>query len=453
MNVTVGELDGNLVTGTGFLSAPRRAEEVAAHRRGRYHAGMPVEADPSAPLVNDPIGILAILLLVLAGVFRLGATAPGARLFRVVPALVFCYFVPTALTTAGVIPAESELYGWVRGYLLPCSLLLLILALDIPAIVRLGPKAAVLFLTGTAGVMIGGPLAFLACSALLPDRIALPDDAWRGLAALSGSWIGGSGNMAAVGEAAEVGAELFGIMVIVDVTIANVWMGCLLYLAGQQRRIDAWTGADTRAIDELTRRVSEFQARTTRVPTLADVITIVALGFAATWASVLAGDWLAAEFRPAEGEPAISASTWKFIVVTAIGVALSCTPARRLEGAGASRLGSAMLYLLVACIGASADFAAIDLRAVGLLVAGAFWMLVHAATILTVGRLLRAPIFFVAVGSQANIGGAASAPVVAAAYHPALAPVGVLLAILGYVLGTYGGLVMMWILGRLAGAA
>jgi len=229
------------------------------------------------------------------------------------------------------------------------------------------------------------------------------------------------------------------------VAVGSVWMGVLLYLAGQSSRIDRWMGADTSVIDELKRRVAEFETSTTRVPTLDELIRIAAIGFGGMWVSAVAARELAAM------APLFSAAVWTFILVTALGVGLSLTPVRRLEGAGASKVGSVMLYLLIASIGAHANFA--EMRQAPLLIAvGAVWMLVHVAFMLGMARLIRAPVFFLAVGSQANIGGAASAPIVASAFHPTLAPVGVLLAILGYVLGTYGGLLSMWMLKAVAGA-
>ncbi len=435
--------------------------------------------EPIETLVTHPVGILAILLTVLAAIFWFGERTMGRRLFKIVPALLFCYFIPTALTTAEVIPDKSELYEWVKSYLLPCSLVLLILSLDVPAILRLGPKAIIMLLAGTVGVVVGGPLALFVCSYILPDSMAMPDDIWRGMAALSGSWIGGGANMVALGEVAEVSKDMFSNMVIVDVFIASLWMAVLLYLSGHQERIDKWTGANTDAIEDLKRRTSEFQARVTRVPTLTDLLLILAVGFVAMWFSYKAGQWLAEvivypaekdaleaaagdnEFvvrfwrapgdQMVESEPVLSATTWKFILVTTIGVLLSYTPARKLEGAGASKIGSAMIFLLVACIGASANFS-FDRKLLGLIIMGLIWMLTHVTFMLVIGKLIRAPIFFVAVGSQSNIGGAASAPVVAAAYHPALAPVGALLAVAGYVLGTYAGLLCMWMLKGVAGA-
>ena len=393
--------------------------------------------------VEHPAGILAVLLGVLAIIFWVDQHPRLGRVFKVVPKLVFCYFVPTTLTTIGILPDASPLYTWIKSFILPASLLLLILALDLPGIMRLGPKAIIMLLTGTVGVVIGGPIALLVCRAFVPTDAL--DQAWRGLAALSGSWIGGGANMVALGEIAKCSDDMYGKIVIVDVFVANIWMGVLLYLAGQQERIDRRTGADVSAIHDLQRRIGEFEARTTRVATLADLVIIVALGFVGSWLCFVAGDRLAAVLTAFDG------TTWKFVLITTVGVGLSLTRARNLEGAGASKVGSVMLYLLVASIGAHANFTKIGDMPV-LLVIGVIWMAVHVVVLLAVGRLIKAPIFFVAVGSQANIGGAASAPIVASAFHPTLAPVGVLLAIVGYVLGTYAGLACMYMLRATAGA-
>jgi uncharacterized membrane protein len=296
-----------------------------------------------------------------------------------------------------------------------------------------------MMLAGTAGIVIGAPMSLWIFSSMVPP------DTWQGMTALSGSWIGGGANMVALAEMAGTPDSMFGMMVIVDVSVANVWMGVLLYLAGQNQRIDRWSGANTAAIEDLKRRVAEFTAKTTRVPSLTDLVLIVAVGFAGMWIATLAGRALGT------GSELFDATVWKFIIVTALAVAASFTPIRTLEGAGASRIGTLMLYLLIASIGAHADFT--QMKEAPILVAvGAVWMLIHATIMILVAWLIRAPVFFLAVGSQANVGGAASAPIVASAFHPSLAPVGVLLAILGYVLGTYAGLVIMGMLKLVAGA-
>ncbi len=393
------------------------------------------------PMIQAPISVLTVLLLVLAGLFLLQRHPWGDRLFRAVPLLVFCYFVPALLSNLGVIPAESDLYVFIRRVLLPASLVLLVLSTDIPAVLSLGRDAVLLFLAGTASIALGGPLAFLALGWMFPAETL--DQAWRGLAALCGSWIGGGANFVAVGESVGASAATMSLMVVVDVGVANVWTAVLLLFAGRERAMDATIGADRRRIDDVRARVEHYQAEVARPANLAEMLLILAIGFGTTGIVT----WVA-QYLPDIGT-IINGFTWVVCLVTAVGVALSFTYLRRLEGAGASTVGSVFLYLLVATIGASAQFSHV-MENLPLLAVGAIWMSFHAIAMLVVRRLLGAPVFFLAVGSQANVGGAASAPVVAAAFHPALATVGVLLAVLGYVLGTYVGILDAFVLRHVA---
>jgi uncharacterized membrane protein len=395
----------------------------------------------AAPLIQSPLGVAAVLLFVLAALFMAQRHPVGARLFSVVPLLIFCYFVPTILSNTGVIPLESEAYTFIRRVLLPASLLLLVLSTDIPAVISLGRDAVTLFLAATASIVAGGPLAFLVLGWMFPTEML--DQAWKGLAALSGSWIGGGANFVAIGES--VGAEptTMSLMVVVDVGVSNVWTAVLLWFAGREKAMDEAVGADRSRIDAVREKVEKYQAEVARPANLGEMFLILSLGLGTT----VAVTWIAT-FLPDIGD-IINGFTWVVCIVTALGVAFSFTRLRRLEGAGASVMGSVFLYLLVAAIGASAHFGGV-LKNLPLLAVGALWMAIHAGIMLAVRRFLGAPVFFLAVGSQANVGGAASAPVVAAAFHPALAPVGVLLAVLGYVLGTYAGLVTAFLLRAVA---
>jgi uncharacterized membrane protein len=388
---------------------------------------------PIAPtaLVSSPLGVLAVLLAVLAGLFALKKLPAVARIFDVVPIVVFCYFVPTLLSNTGVIPLESELYVFVRRILLPASLLLLVLATDIPAVLSLGRDAIVLFLAGAVSIMVGGPLSFLALGWMFPPEML--DQAWRGLAALCGSWIGGGANFVAIGDSVGAAAGVMSLMVVVDIGVSNVWTAVLLKFATIEKRMDEKIGADRGRIDAVRAKVENYQAAVSRPANLPDLMLIVALGIGLT----IATNW-AVSFIP-DWKGFANSFTWVVCIITALGVALSFTRLRDLEGAGASVVGSFFLYVLITVIGASASFRAV-VENLPLLSVGVLWMLIHAAVMLVVRRMLRAPVFFLAVGSQANVGGAASAPVVASAFHPALATVGVLLAVLGYVLGTYMGL-------------
>jgi len=299
-----------------------------------------------------------------------------------------------------------------------------------------------MFLTGTAGIVIGGPLAVLVVSFVAPDLVGGtgPDAVWRGLATVAGSWIGGGANQVAMKEIFGTGDELFSAMLTVDVIVANVWMACLLIAAGKARRIDAAIGADTSAIDALQDKMETYHASIARIPALGDLMNVLAVGFGVTAASHFVADLIAPAI--AEHAPGLdrfnltSKFFWLVVVATTAGIGLSFTRARRLEGVGASRIGSACLYVLVATIGMKMDIAAI-FHTPGYFAVGGVWMLFHATLLVVVARIIRAPTFFLAVGSQANVGGAASAPIVASAFHPSLATVGVLLAVLGYALGTY----------------
>lgn len=393
-------------------------------------------------MIQSPMGVFAVLVVVLAVLFNVERTAWGRRFFAIVPLIVFAYFVPTILSNTGVIPLQSPIYDGIRAWLLPASLLLLTVSVDVPAVAGLGRNALVLFLAGTLSVLIGGPIAYLLLGRMLPAELG--DQAWKGLAALSGSWIGGGANFLAVGKSVGATDSTLSMMAVVDVAVANAWMAVLLWFAGREKKMDAAIGADRGSIDRVRDKVEAFQNRVGRIATLPDLLAITAVAFGGTWIATAVAAHL-----PDIGT-VINGFTWVVVLVTTIGLVLSATPLRKLEGAGASRIGSVFLYLLVTTIGAKAEFARVK-DAPWLVAVGVVWITIHALILLAVRRALRAPVFFLAVGSQANIGGAASAPVVASAFHPSLAPVGVLLAVAGYVLGTYGGILCGAILQRIHG--
>jgi len=396
----------------------------------------------TALITNDAV-ILGLLAVTLGAVFWTASRPSGFwhRFYSYVPALLMCYLVPAIYNTFGLIDSStSGLYPMARDYLLPSALVLFCVAMDFGAIVRLGPKALIMFLTGTAGVMLGAVISLVAMGIIHPPAVA--GETWRGMTTVAGSWIGGGANQAAMKEVFEVDANLFGQFIAVDVIVAYFWMAVLLFLAPRAKAFDRWTGADTSAIEDLQNRMASYQAQHARVPSMSDLMLIFAAGIGLTGLSHMLADPLVAwvQSLPAEWNlqdySLDSRFFWIVVFATTFGVVLSFTRARRLEGAGASNVGSVMLYVLIATIGMQMDLKSVAERPM-LLLLGVIWISVHAALMLGVAKLIRAPLFFMAVGSQANIGGAASAPVVASAFHPALAPVGVLLAVLGYALGTY----------------
>ena len=396
-------------------------------------------------MIEDPIAVLAVLLGVLAGLFAFAGHPIGRRCFTIVPLLVFAYFIPTTLSNTGLIPLKSPLYDFIKGSLLPASLLLLTMSVDIPAIMRLGRNMLILFFAGTATVVIGGPLAYLALGSMVP--VELGDQAWKGLAALSGSWIGGGANFVAVGESVGATDSTIAMIAVVDVAVANVWMAILLFFSAHEKKMDAKIDADRRGLEELKQHSESFQKDVARIADMKDFFMILSIAFAGTAAASALAPWAAhgTKLLFPDAAEILGVFAWKVILVTLLGVAISYTRLRRLEGAGASKIGTVMLYLLVASIGAKAEFAKV-LEAPLLLLIAAVWISLHAVVLLIVRRFLRAPVFCMAVGSQANIGGAVSAPIVAGAFHPALAPVGALMGVVGYVIGTGAGLLCAFLL-------
>jgi len=399
----------------------------------------------NAPLITNDATVLGVLAIILGLVFYTSNSEHPVfkKFYKYVPALLMCYLLPSLLNTFGVISAElTQVDEVAKYYLLPACLVLLTLSIDLKAIRGLGSKAVIMFLTGTVGVVIGGPIALLAISGIWPELLGVsgPDAVWRGMAALAGSWIGGGANMMAMKDIFEADGKIFTIMVTVDIVVANLWMAVLLYIAANHKRIDAKSGADTSGIDQLISKVEAYERANKRMPELKDFMLILAVGLGGMGLAHFAADLLVPFFKlnfPGLKEFSLHSKLfWIIVIVTTIGLSLSFTKVRNLESAGASKVGSAFLYVLIATIGLHMDISQV-VEAPKYIVIGIIWMLVHVALLFAVGRMIKAPIFYLAVGSKANIGGAASAPVIASAFHPSLAPVGVLLAVLGYALGTY----------------
>ena len=402
-----------------------------------------------ALIQNDAV-VLGLLFLVLGIVFYSEKHPQFQKFYQYVPSLLLCYFIPGLLNSFGIIDGEtSKLYFVSSRYLLPATLVLLTMSVDLPEIFKLGPKAIIMFLTGTFGIIIGGPIAILFTTMIFPDMVSEigADGLWRGMTTVAGSWIGGGANQASMKEIFEVPNNVFSLMVVIDILIGNFWMAILLILAARAKKFDQWTGADTSAIEALKKKIEDYKLKNEVIPSGHHIMLIAALAFTVTGFSHFMSDLIAPFIKNnAPGLAKFSLTSgffWLIVIATTIGVALSFTRARELENYGASKLGNVMLYVLIASIGMHMNIFEI-FKHPALFVIGIIWMGIHALLMLGVGKVIKAPLFFIAVGSQANVGGAASAPVVASFFHPSLASVGVLLAVLGYVLGTYGA----WLCGQ-----
>lgn len=416
------------------------------------------------PLITKDSVIFGLLMLALGFVFFSESKEFGfwGKFYKIVPALFVAYMLPALLTTLGLIAPEWEtisengsiishktnLYYVASRYLLPAALVLMTLSIDLKAVFNLGWKALVMFFAGTLGIVIGGPIAILLIASVSPETVGGvgADAVWRGLSTLAGSWIGGGANQTAMLEIYGYNQKLYGGMVFVDIVVANIWMALILIGIGKRNRFNKWLKADTAAIEDLKQKVSQFSESVKRNPSLTDIMIIAALAFGAVSFAHLASDYLAPYFETLvagiENPTTKNIFTflgskffWMISIATLIAIGLSYTKARNYEGAGASKFGSVFIYILVATIGMKMDLTLI-LDNVGLIAIGLVWMTIHALLLIIVAKIIKAPYFFLAVGSQANVGGAASAPIVASAFHPSLATVGVLLAVFGYAVGT-----------------
>ena len=422
----------------------------------------------AAPIFTNDAIVFGILMISLGFVFYTENLKTGfwPKFYKIVPGLFMAYFIPAIFTTVGIISPEwkttsttgevvsnsSQLYYVASRFLLPAALVLMTLSIDLKAIFNLGSKALIMFFTGTVGVIIGGPLAILLISIFSPETVGGADfDAvWRGLSTLAGSWIGGGANQTAMLEIYKYNPAKYGGMVIVDIVVANVWMAILLIGIGKKDKINKWLKADTSAIEELKEKVITFTQKVKKNPTLTDFMIMLAIAFGTVGFGHFSAKYLSEFFS--EFVASINSQTWRNVfsflgsgffwlisISTIVAIILSYTKAKNYEGAGASKLGSIFIYILVATIGMKMDLNQ-AFENPGLIAIGFVWMFIHAILLIIVAKIIRAPYFFLAVGSQANVGGAASAPIVAQAFHPSLATVGVLLAVFGYAIGTVGAI-------------
>lgn len=401
---------------------------------------------PKKAMITDDRIVFGILAIILALIFFTSSLKNKVwkGFYTVIPALFLCYMVPAVLTSLNIIdPEKTSLYYTASRYLLPGSLILLILSADIKSLLGLGSKSLIMFFTGTVGIIVGGVFSVWIFSMISPETVGGTGNeaTWKGLATIAGSWIGGGANQTAMLETYKYKETLFGGMILVDIVVANIWMAVILFGIGKKAKIDRWLKADSSAIDELVVKVEDFQKEVDRKTTLTDYMVITGLVFGGVALAHFLGTYLSEFFleQYGKGNTFSSQFFWMVVISTLYGLMLSFTRAKNYEGAGASKIGSVFLYILVATIGMKVDISMIFDKPL-LIFVGLIWMAFHALLLIVVAKIIKAPFFFLAVGSQANVGGAASAPIVANAFHPALTTVGVLMAVVGYFIGTFGAI-------------
>lgn len=407
-------------------------------------------------VIKNEAAVLAIVLGILYFVFYTHGlqTKFWQRFYKFAPPILLCYFLPGILNTFGIISGEeSSLYPIVSKFLLPPCLILFTLGLDIEMLKKLGSKAILVFLAGTAGVVFGGPLAVLLIKYIHPSAFATENqEAWRGLATIAGSWIGGGANQTALKEVFQPSAFLFSQAVAVDIIVAETWLAFLLFGIVKKQKINKWLGADTSLVDDIREKMEQEQKElSSSVLSFEEVLKACFIAFGISGIAYLIADgvvpWIEKEYPFLATYSLTSTFFWVVLLSTTFAIFLSQTTWRKVVHRGGNLIATLFLYLLIATIGMQMDLFAIA-KNPALILVGVVWIFIHGIVIFAVAKMVKAPFFFVAVGSQANVGGAASASVVAAAYHPSLISVGVILSVFGYALGTYLGyittLLMKW---------
>ena len=384
-------------------------------------------------MIQNPLALIGVLLLIEIIVLFLANHPRSSKFFNILPSVFWIYFLPMLVSSFGLIDSHAAIYSKITTYILPMALFLLLMTVDIKAIFRLGAPALMMFFIGSLGIMLGMVIVFALFKNIVGSQMA------GGFAALSGSWTGGSANMIAVKEALAVPENVFLPMVIVDTIVPYVWMAIMIACVSLAPRVDQFNRADRKLLDDLNQRikgVSTIKVKKLNVPV---VVGLLSLACAGGLVSIYLSHCLP------EIPGVITNYAWTIIVVSILGIVLSLTPVKKLEAYGTNKVGYFLLYFVLTSIGARASIAHIG-SAFILIAAGFLVVLIHAVILLVAAKLLRAPLFLAVVASQANVGGVASAPVVAEIYQKGFASVGLLLAILGNIEGTWIGIAVGQIL-------
>lgn len=391
-------------------------------------------------MIKDGFLYIAALIFAAAVIVYLPKLFRGRaaeKFFSFAPPVVLIYLGLMALCTAKLwdLSATAQAYVSLKNPLLYAMLFIMLLRCDLRKILRLGPKMLVGFFAAAASIGLG----FLAVFAVM--RGVLGEEAWKPLGALCGSWMGGGGNMMAVQAALDIDESLMAYALVMDSICGTLYVMFLLWAVGFPEKFNRWTGADTRALDSVGAALERESRGDSRKLTWQNILLLVGMGLlAAALCSELGG-------IIGQAAPFFDRATWTVLLITVVGILLAMTPLGRLKGT--EEVSNVLLYIVIALIASRADLSAMG-NAPAWLLAGVMILVVHAGIMVILAKIFRLDIFTCAVASLANIGGTATAPVLAGTYSSALVPVGVIMALLGYVVGTGGGLLVAQLMSVMA---
>jgi uncharacterized membrane protein len=381
------------------------------------------------PLIRSPIGVLTVLCGVGAFFFFLEERTRW-KLFNYFPPLIFIYAVPAVMSNTGVLIKTSAVYVWLSSTVLPMFLVIMLLKVDVASTIKMMGRGIFVMLFGTAGVILGAPIAYFIV------RNELPQDTWKAFGSLAGSWIGGTGNMAAVTDGLKTSGQGFGLAVLGDNLVYMIWLPILLGSKNFAKAFNRFTRVDKKRIQMLENVQTQKEDQKKHVQ-IRHFLYLLVIGFVCIWAA----EYISA--RLPELQPILTASTWKILLITTMGLLLSLTPARQIPAS--HELAMALVFIFVANMGARADISGLKASAGWFLLGCYIWIAIHGAFCVFGAYLLKVDVSSTAIASAANIGGAASAPVVASSHNEKLVPASILMALMGYAIGTYGAFVAAWL--------
>ena len=373
------------------------------------------------PWITSPAGVLAALAAVTSLFFYLENRTQW-KFFNYFPPLIFIYIIPVALSNSGVNPTVSPVYNFMRSDILPLFLLIMLLNVDIMATVRVMGKGVFVMLLGTLGVVVGAPVAFFIV------KHGLGPETWKGFGALAGSWIGGTANMASVAVALDLDESTldFGYAVIADNGVYLVWLPLLLASKNFGKWFNRFTGISKDRLEKMEKAAAELIVDKVNIE-MRHYLYLICLGFIVTSLAT----WLGGMLPPVP--PVLSANTYKILIVTFVGIGLSFTRASKIPGSHA--LAMALVYLFVSQMGARADLSNLNSSVFWFLLGAFIWISIHGFFLVGAAKIFKVDVHTAAIASAANIGGVASAPIVAAHHKTTLVPVSILMALLGYAIG------------------
>ena len=376
-------------------------------------------------MITNGFTYVAVLIFMAAVLVTLDKMAKGRwkTFFKYVPAVVLCYLLAMLLCTLKVWDLEETKasYSALKNNLTYAMIFAMLLRCDIRKVLRLGPKMLVGFFAATLTIMVGFIGAFL----IMKNFIG--SDSWMGLGALCGSWIGGSGNMVAVQSALNISEADMGYALVIDSIDYSLWVMLLLWAIHLAPRFNKWTKADTTRLDEVSVRLEDEAKANTRPVTFQSLILLIGCAFLVSAVATNVGEQLYT------GTGFSDKSTWTVLFVTVVALIAAVTPLGKV--AGSQEVSNLLLYVVIALLASRASLLELG-DAPAWIITGFIVLAIHCILMILICKLLKLDLFTAGVASLANIGGTASAPVLAGSYSGSLVPVGILMALMGYVVGT-----------------